>query len=61
MQRILNQFCERADAAVDRSRLAVLPLRSLDDVDMTVGERAAILGYEQQARDLWASVATARL
>ncbi len=61
MQRILNQQRERADAAVDRSRLAALPLRCLDDIGMTVGERAALLGYEEPARDPWASVATQRL
>ena len=43
---ILNQLAERAEAAVDRSRLAALPLRYLDDVGMTVDERAAILGHE---------------
>ena len=46
VKRILNQLTERAEAAVDRSRLAALPPRYLDDVGMTVGERAAILGYE---------------
>ena len=40
VKRILNQLTERAEAAVDRSRLAALPLRYLDDVGMTVGERA---------------------
>ncbi len=58
---ILNQLAERAEAAVDRSRLAALPLRYLDDVGMTVGERAAILGYDAPARDPWALIAIQRL
>ena len=58
---IRNQLAERAEAAVDRSRLAALPLRYLDDVGMTVDERAAILGYKEAARDPWALVATPRL
>ena len=53
MKGILNQLAERFEAAVDRSRLAALPLRYLDDVGMTVGERAAILGYEEPAHDPW--------
>jgi hypothetical protein len=58
---ILNQLAERAEAAVDRSRLAALPLRYLDDVGMTVGERAAVLGYEEPARDPWTLAAIQRL
>ena len=58
---ILNQLTERLEAAVDRSRLAALPLRYLDDVGMTVGERAAILGYEEPARDPWTLAAIQRL
>ena len=58
---ILNQLAERAEAAVDRSRLAALPLRYLDDVGMTVGERVAILGYEAPARDPWGLIAIQRL
>ena len=61
VKRILNQLSERAEAAADRSRLAALPPRYLDDVGMTVGERAAILGFEEPARDPWALVATQRL
>ena len=57
----LNQLSERAEAAVDRGRLAALPLRYLDDVGMTVGERAAILGFETPARDPWALAAIERL
>jgi hypothetical protein len=57
----LNRLSERAQAAVDRSRLAALPLRHLDDVGMTVGERAAILGFESPQRDPWALVAIQRL
>ena len=52
---------ERAQAAVDRSRLAALPLRYLDDVGMTVGDRAAVLGFEAPARDPWALAAIERL
>ena len=58
---ILNQLAERAQAAVDRGRLAALPLRHLDDIGMTEGERAAILGYVAPARDPWALVAMQRL
>ena len=58
---ILNQLAEHAEAAIDRSRLAALPLRYLDDVGMTVGERAAILGHEAPARDPWALIAIQRL
>jgi hypothetical protein len=61
VKRILNQLRERADAAVDRGRLAALPPRYLDDVGMTVGERAEFLRYEEPARDPWAIVTTARL
>ena len=61
MKEILNQLAERFEAAVDRSRLAALPLRYLDDVGMTVGERAAMLGYEEPARDPWALAAIQRL
>jgi hypothetical protein len=57
---ILNQLAEHAEAAVDRSRLAALPTRYLDDVGMTVGERAAILGYEAPTRDPWALIAIQR-
>ncbi len=57
----LNRLRERAEVAVDRSRLAALPLRCLDDVGMTVGERAAILGFEAPARDPWALVGIQRL
>jgi hypothetical protein len=58
---ILNRLAERAETAVDRSRLAALPVRYLDDVGMTIGERAAILGYEERARDPWALIAIQRL
>jgi len=61
VKRILNQIAEGAKAAVDRSRLAALPPRYLDDVGMTVGERAAILGYEEPSLDPWALAATQRL
>jgi hypothetical protein len=58
---ILNRLAEHAEAAIDRSRLAALPLRYLADVGMTVGERAVILGYEAPARDPWALIAIQRL
>ena len=61
VKRILNQLGERAEAAVDRSRLAALPRRYLDDVGMTVGERAAIVGYEEPGLDPWALAVTQRL
>jgi hypothetical protein len=61
VKRILNQLTEGAEAAVDRSRLAALPPRYLDDVGMTVGERAGILGFEEPTRDPWALVVTQRL
>jgi hypothetical protein len=58
---ILNRLAERAEAAVDRTRLATLPLRYLDDVAMTVGERDAILGYETPERDPWTLITIQRL
>ena len=58
---ILNQLAEHAEAAVDRSRLAALPLRYLDDVGMTVDERATIVGYEAPAPDPWTLIAIHRL
>jgi uncharacterized protein YjiS (DUF1127 family) len=58
---ILNQLAERAQAVADRGRLAALPLRHLDDIGMTRAERAAILGFEEAARDPWALVAIQRL
>jgi hypothetical protein len=58
---ILNRVAERAEAAVDRSRLAALPLRYLDDVGMTAGERAAILGHEAPSRDPWTLITIQRL
>jgi len=61
VKRILNQLAERAEAAVDRSRLAGLPRRYLDDAGMTIGDRAAILGYEEPALDPWGLAATQRL
>jgi hypothetical protein len=57
-KRILNELGERADAAVDRSRLAALPRHLLDDIGMTVDERAAILGYEESALDPRATLAS---
>ena len=54
-------MAERAEAAADRSRLAALPVRYLDDVGMTVGERAAILGYESRRAILGRVVAIQRL
>ena len=61
VKRILNQLAARAEAAVDRSRLAALPLRYLDDVGMTLAERAAIVGCETPSRDPWTLIATHRL
>ena len=61
VKQILNQLAERSEAAVDRSRLAALAPRYLDDVGMTVGERAAILGYEEPERDPWTLAAIQRL
>lgn len=58
---ILNQLAERAQAAADRSRLAALPLRYLDDVGMTIDERAAIVGYEAPAQGPWTLIAIHRL
>ena len=58
---ILNQLAERAGAAIDRSRLAALPVRYLDDVGMTSAERAAIVGCEAPAQDPWTLIAIHRL
>lgn len=57
---ILNQLAERAEAAIDRSRLAALPPRYLDDVGMTLDERATIVGYDAPALDPWALIAIHR-
>ena len=35
--------------------------RALDDVGMTAAERAAILGFEEPARDPWSPVVLHRL
>jgi uncharacterized protein YjiS (DUF1127 family) len=61
VKRILNHLRERADAAADRSRFAELSPRALDDVGITAAERAAILGFEEPARDPWAPVVLHRL
>jgi hypothetical protein len=58
VKRILNHLGERADAAVDRSRFAALPRGYLDDVGMTVAERAAILHYEEPALNPWSALAS---
>jgi hypothetical protein len=58
VKRILNDLGDRADAAVDRSRFGALPRRYLDDVGVTVAERAAILGYEEPALDPWPALAS---
>ena len=55
---ILNALTERAAAASERSRFAVLPSRYLDDVGMTEAERAAALGYEELVVDGWRVVAS---
>ena len=54
----LTQSAERASVAADRSRFAALPPRYLDDVGMTAGERAAILGYDETTTDGWRVVAS---
>ncbi|MGH6799745.1 MAG: hypothetical protein ACREDI_15360, partial [Roseiarcus sp.] len=61
LKEILNHFAARAEAAADRARFAALPVRYLDDIGMTAGERAAILGYGEPARDPWALIAIQRL
>ena len=58
VKRILNDLGDRADAAVDRSRFAALPRRYLDDVGVTVAERAAILHSEESERDPWSALAS---
>lgn len=60
-KRILNHLRERADAAVDRGQFAALSPRALDDVGVTAAERAAILGFEEPARDPWSPVVLNRL
>ena len=54
----LNALAARAAAAAERSRFATLPRRYLDDVGMTEGERAAVLGYEERPGDGWGVVAS---
>jgi hypothetical protein len=60
-QRILNHLRERSDAAVDRSRFAALSPRALADAGVTAAERAAVLGFEEQACDPWSPVVLHRL
>jgi hypothetical protein len=60
-KRILNHLRERADAAAERSRFAALKPSALDDVGVTAAERAAILGFEEQACDPWSPVVLHRL
>ena len=57
-KRILNAIAGRARLAADRSQLAALPARYLDDIGMTAAERAAILGYEEPTTDGWRVVAS---
>jgi len=57
-KQILNAVAERATVAADRSRFAALPARYLDDIGMTVAERAAVLGYDEPMIDAWRLVAS---
>jgi uncharacterized protein YjiS (DUF1127 family) len=60
-KRILNHLRERADAAAERRQFAGLSPRALSDVGVTAAERAAILGFEEPARDPWSPVVLHRL
>jgi hypothetical protein len=55
---ILNALSQRALAASERSRFATLPSRYLDDVGMTEGERAYVVGYDEPMVDGWRVVAS---
>ena len=55
---ILNGLRELAATAADRSRFASLPRRYLDDVGITVAERAATLRYEEPAFGAWQAIVT---
>jgi hypothetical protein len=61
LKEFLNQLAERAEAAVDRSRFATLPLRYIEDVGLTASERVAILRGEEPAHDPWTLIAIQRL
>jgi len=57
-KQILNAVRAHAAIAAERSRFAGLSQRYLDDVGVTAAERAAALGYEDEALDGWRVVAS---
>lgn len=57
-KQILNIVRAHGQVAAERSRFACLSQRYLDDVGITAAERAAALGYEEQALDGWRVVAS---
>ena len=56
-KQILNAIAASAASAADRSQFAALPVRYLDDVGLTEGDRAAALGYDDPLLDPWRVVA----
>ena len=59
-KRFLNRLTLQTGAAVDRRRFASLSRRYLDDVGVTLAERAEILGYEEPRKDPWSVVGSQR-
>jgi hypothetical protein len=57
-KQILNAIAASAASAADRSQFAALPLRYLDDVGLTEGDRAAALGYNDPLLDPWRVIAS---
>jgi len=57
-KQILNAITASAASAADRSQFAALPVRYLDDVGLTEGERAAALGYDDPLLDPWRVIAS---
>jgi hypothetical protein len=55
---ILNSIAASAASAADRSQFAALPVRYLEDVGLTEGERAAALGYDDPLLDPWRVIAS---
>jgi hypothetical protein len=57
-KQILNAIAASAASAADRSQFAALPVRYLDDVGLTEGERAAALGYDDPLLGPWRVIAS---
>ena len=57
-KQILKAIAASAASAADRSQFAALPVRYLEDVGLTEGERAAALGYDDPLIDPWRVIAS---